>query len=220
MVGDKLARDLLSFGKPIIAVGDPFQLPPIGEEGAPFIFRIQIPVGDTLRVAAQFRFNLVNRPPLRREVPHEGLERLTPLALGLPIAQDIIPIPAFPIRLVGRAGSLLRLVVMEEADALLTEIHRQARGNPILRVAEAVREGRSWWREADGKAVCNVDRLSCDEAAEHDVIISGTNRVRRATNRRLRKHLGFSGIPQRDEVVNVSAAYPGSRRSAVARDIC
>ena len=127
MVGGRLAKDLLSFGKPIIAVGDPFQLPPINDEGAPF---------------------------------------------------------------------------MEKPHALLTDIHRQAPGNPILKVAEAVREGRSWWRETDDNVVQYYDRLSCEEVADyHDVLICGTNRVRRATNQRLRKYLGFSGIPQRDEVV-------------------
>ena len=127
MVGDRLARDLLSFGRPILAVGDPAQLPPIDDKGAPF---------------------------------------------------------------------------MGEADALLTEIHRQARGNPILRVAEAIREGRSWRGDIDGKAVRTVDRLSYDEVFDHNTIICGTNRVRRATNRRLRDHLGLKGSdPIPDEIL-------------------
>jgi exodeoxyribonuclease-5 len=34
MVGEEMARDLLSFGKPILVLGDPGQLPPIKGEGA------------------------------------------------------------------------------------------------------------------------------------------------------------------------------------------
>jgi len=34
MVGDEMARDLLAFGKPILVLGDPGQLPPIKGEGA------------------------------------------------------------------------------------------------------------------------------------------------------------------------------------------
>jgi exodeoxyribonuclease-5 len=34
MVGDEMARDLMSFGKPILVLGDPGQLPPIKGEGA------------------------------------------------------------------------------------------------------------------------------------------------------------------------------------------
>jgi exodeoxyribonuclease-5 len=34
MVGEEMARDLMSFGKPILVLGDPGQLPPINSEGA------------------------------------------------------------------------------------------------------------------------------------------------------------------------------------------
>ena len=34
MVGEEMARDLMSFGKPILVLGDPGQLPPINGEGA------------------------------------------------------------------------------------------------------------------------------------------------------------------------------------------
>jgi exodeoxyribonuclease V len=34
MVGEEMARDLLAFGKPILVLGDPGQLPPIKGEGA------------------------------------------------------------------------------------------------------------------------------------------------------------------------------------------
>lgn len=37
MVGNRLARDLLSFGKPILGIGDGFQLPPVKDVGAPFM---------------------------------------------------------------------------------------------------------------------------------------------------------------------------------------
>ena len=34
MVGEEMARDLLAFGKPILVLGDPGQLPPIKGDGA------------------------------------------------------------------------------------------------------------------------------------------------------------------------------------------
>ena len=34
MVGEEMARDLMSFGRPILVLGDPGQLPPIKGEGA------------------------------------------------------------------------------------------------------------------------------------------------------------------------------------------
>ena len=34
MVGDEMARDLLAFGKPVLVLGDPGQLPPVKGEGA------------------------------------------------------------------------------------------------------------------------------------------------------------------------------------------
>lgn len=90
-----------------------------------------------------------------------------------------------------------------KADVLLTEIHRQARGNPILRVAEAVRTGGYWWEHVDGKAVRAVNAMSCDEALfDHNTIICGTNRRRRAVNHRLRKHLGLKQVtPYTDEIL-------------------
>ena len=90
-----------------------------------------------------------------------------------------------------------------KADVLLTEIHRQARGNPILRVAEAVRTGGYWWEHVDGKAVRAVNAMSCDEALfDHNTIICGTNRRRRAVNHRLRKHLGLKQVtPYTEEIL-------------------
>lgn len=35
MVGDQVAQDLLSFGVPVLALGDPFQLPPVRSSGSP-----------------------------------------------------------------------------------------------------------------------------------------------------------------------------------------
>jgi len=37
MVGERMARDLLSFGVPVLVLGDPFQLPPVGNEDGFFM---------------------------------------------------------------------------------------------------------------------------------------------------------------------------------------
>ncbi len=69
MVDEQLGKDLLSFGTPILVLGDPAQLPPISGGG---------------------------------------------------------------------------FFTEHEPDILLTEIHRQARDNPIIRLALDVREGREF----------------------------------------------------------------------------
>ena len=79
MVGSKIAGDLQKFGVPILACGDPFQLPPP---------------------------STIKDPVSGRNVP------------------DVAP-----------------WAVEDTHDALLTQITRQAEGNPIIRLAHAIRNG-------------------------------------------------------------------------------
>lgn len=74
-----------------------------------------------------------------------------------------------------------------EPDYLLTEIHRQARDNPILRLATDVREGRGLPLGEYGES--RVIELS--EAGEalyldHDQMLVGRNQMRRGCNRKIR----------------------------------
>jgi exodeoxyribonuclease-5 len=115
MVGTQIAEDLLSFNTKILALGDPAQLPPIGEGG---------------------------------------------------------------------------FFTACEPDFMLTEIHRQAEGSPIIQLATAVRERRPLTQGTYGDSrVIRKGVLSIQELAAHDQIIVGKNRTRQAINARIRKEV-------------------------------
>lgn len=79
-----------------------------------------------------------------------------------------------------------------EPDSLLTEIHRQAADNPILRLATDVREGRSLRLGDYGKARV-VKSINATQAQAADQILCGTNNKRMAINRRHRQLGGHGG---------------------------
>jgi exodeoxyribonuclease-5 len=118
MVDEQLGRDLMSFGTPILVLGDPGQLPPISGGG---------------------------------------------------------------------------FFTEQEPDFLLTEIHRQARDNPIIRMALDVREGRELSYGDHGTArVIGKEEVTQDLVLDADQVLVGTNRTRRRYNRRLRELKGFT----------------------------
>ncbi|TWI33593.1 exodeoxyribonuclease-5 [Mesorhizobium tianshanense] len=123
MVDEQLGRDLMSFGTPILVLGDPGQLPPISGGG---------------------------------------------------------------------------FFTDHEPDILLTEIHRQARDNPIIRLALDVREGREFMRGDYGTAqVIGKEDVTQELVLKADQVLVGTNRTRRRYNQRLRELKGFnSDYPQ------------------------
>ncbi len=116
MVDAELGRDLLSFGIPLLVLGDPAQLPPI--QGAGFFTEA-------------------------------------------------------------------------EPDAMLTEVHRQAQDDPIVRLSMMVREGERLepGRYGDTEIVLRAD-FDPDRVLEADQILVGRNNTRRAYNTRLRERLG------------------------------
>lgn len=123
MVGAELARDLLSFGKKVLVLGDPFQLPPVKDAG---------------------------------------------------YFTDVRP------------------------DIMLTEIHRQAADNPIIRMSMDIREGRGLDYGAYGESkvirAADVDR---DEVLKADQILCGRNATRITYNDRVR---ALKGLPPRRPV--------------------
>jgi len=117
MVDEQLGRDLMSFGTPILVLGDPAQLPPISGGG---------------------------------------------------------------------------FFTEAEPDYLLTEIHRQARDNPILRLALDVREGREFdYGDYGAARVIGRDGVDQELVLAADQVLVGTNRTRRRYNQRLRQLKGF-----------------------------
>ncbi len=90
-----------------------------------------------------------------------------------------------------------------EPDALLTKIHRQAEGNPIITAATAVREtGELPSPELGDPRFATTERGVLDIAwlLEQDQIIVGRNRTRHAINAAARKFLGHGGdLPREGE---------------------
>jgi len=119
MVDEELGRDLLSFGAPVLVLGDPGQLPPISGGG---------------------------------------------------------------------------FFTEQEPDAMLTEVHRQARDNPIIELAQIVREGGTLehGRYGDSRVIGRGD-IDSDQVLAADQVLLGINRTRRRYNQRIRELKGFEG---------------------------
>lgn len=81
-------------------------------------------------------------------------------------------------------------------DMLLTEIHRQARDNPIIDLATRVRnKERLEQGEYGESSVIDWADIEPSIAQAADQILVGTNKLRRGTNRRMRELLGHGTDP-------------------------
>ncbi len=75
-----------------------------------------------------------------------------------------------------------------EPDAMLTEVHRQAQDDPIVRMSMAVREGRALDLGTFGESeVVQRDALDPDRVMQADQILVGRNNTRRSYNMRVRQ---------------------------------
>jgi exodeoxyribonuclease-5 len=118
MVDAELGRDLLSFGKPILVLGDPAQLPPV--KGGGFFTEA-------------------------------------------------------------------------EPDVMLTQIHRQAEDNPIIRLSQIVRAGGEIaYGEYGESRVIRRDQIAAPDVLASDQVLVGMNRTRRLYNQRIRTLRGSS----------------------------
>ncbi|SFK32961.1 ATP-dependent DNA helicase [Methylocapsa palsarum] len=116
MVDEELGRDLLSFGKPVLVLGDPAQLPPV--KGGGFFT--------------------------------DG-----------------------------------------EADVMLTEVHRQAADNPIIKMSMLVRDGGRLAPGPYGESRVILRRdIDSGAVTAADQVLVGLNRTRRAYNKRMRELFG------------------------------
>jgi exodeoxyribonuclease V len=78
-------------------------------------------------------------------------------------------------------------------DCMLTEIHRQALGSPIIQLATTVRNRERLTRGHYGdSAVVRPNELPIEKCLEHDQIIVGTHRTRVHINRLVRAERGFT----------------------------
>src|SRR5690606_4734420 len=81
-----------------------------------------------------------------------------------------------------------------EPDAMLTEVHRQAQDNPIVRLSMDIRAGEPLepGRYGESEVVRKSD-LDPQAVLEADQILVGRNATRRAYNQRMRERRGFEG---------------------------
>jgi exodeoxyribonuclease-5 len=118
MVDEELGKDLLSFGKPTLVLGDPAQLPPV--KGGGFFTEA-------------------------------------------------------------------------EPDVMLTQVHRQAAGNPIIRLSMDIREGRELSVGDHGETTIIRRRdISADRILSADQVLVGRNKTRRLYNGRIRELRGYT----------------------------
>lgn len=92
---------------------------------------------------------------------------------------------------VGAAGYLIK----GKPDYMLTEIHRQAAGSPVLQLAHKVREGGQLAPCEIGESrVVPKGTLKIDDVARFDQVICGTNKARRDLNRQIRRQIGHESV--------------------------
>jgi exodeoxyribonuclease-5 len=119
--------------------------------------------------------------------------------------QDLLSF-GLPILAVGDDGQLESIGTsggfMPKPDIRLEQIHRQAEGNPILRLATAFRKNRAvpYWTDPNGKlriAPRTEFWKLIDPAIQ---IVCGLNKTRHAVNSKVREALGaFGQLPQKGE---------------------
>lgn len=74
--------------------------------------------------------------------------------------------------------------IKAKPDFMLTEIHRQARGNPIIQLATRVRQQEEI--RPDGDMVVPWGSVTPEQVMDYDQILVGCNATRKATNRKIR----------------------------------
>src|SRR5665213_1606808 len=86
-----------------------------------------------------------------------------------------------------------------EPNMMLTEIHRQARDNPIIRMSVDIREGEYMENGRYGEsAVISREDVNSIEVQEADQVLVGRNKTRVDYNDRLRE---LKGLPRHEPVV-------------------
>jgi exodeoxyribonuclease-5 len=105
-----------------------------------------------------------------------------------------------PVLFVGDHGQLEPIGtnpgLMAHPHLRLEQVHRQARDNPILRLATAFREGRSTppWEDSKGRLRL-VSRVEFDRYIADDVqILCGFNKTRHRVNALVRKQRGYTDL--------------------------
>jgi len=83
----------------------------------------------------------------------------------------------------------------QRPDVLLTEVHRQAAGNPIIELATKVRKGEKLAAGQYGESLVVDGKPPRDRVMAADQIITGLNTTRKGCNYQMRKLLGRDADP-------------------------
>jgi len=88
-----------------------------------------------------------------------------------------------------------------QPDAMLTEVHRQAQDNPIVRLSMEIRAGRALSPGVYGEtAIVTRKTLVPQRVLDADQVLVGRNATRRAYNQRMRERRGFTqALPMRGD---------------------
>jgi ATP-dependent exoDNAse (exonuclease V) alpha subunit len=86
--------------------------------------------------------------------------------------------------------------VMDSANIHLSEIHRQAEGNPIIALSRIIRETGEFPKNVSGSGVnfinrCDINRNFFQDNSDIDITLCGTNKVRINMNRLIRAQKGY-----------------------------
>lgn len=82
----------------------------------------------------------------------------------------------------------------QEPDVMLTEIHRQALDNPIIKMAQLVREGKPLPLGNYGNSRVVGEQLEADDILRHSIILTGLRRTKKACDDRCRKLLNKADL--------------------------
>lgn len=77
-------------------------------------------------------------------------------------------------------------------DVLLTEIHRQAQDNPIIRMASMIRQGTTLPLGRYGESCIINAKMQTEQALGHDIILVGLRELKRACDVKIREAKGFN----------------------------
>jgi exodeoxyribonuclease-5 len=83
-----------------------------------------------------------------------------------------------------------------EPDAILSQIHRQALGNPIIELSMMIRQGKEIPHRIENAHILKREKSGYPIAdlTKADQVLTGMNVVRRRVNRGMRKCKGFEGV--------------------------
>lgn len=79
----------------------------------------------------------------------------------------------------------------QEPNVMLTEIHRQARDNPIIEMSRLVREGKPLPLGNYGASRVVCEKLPDADILEHDIILTGLRKTKKACDDKCRKLLSY-----------------------------